>query len=100
MLPYTRWLDWCKIAVLVSEQTARTNMAAVLSRLEAIGKQEAAAMRRRLQDVRNAFVWRPPAADPERFNPARPQTRRNSISRDRNLPRGRSGVVAGYHRPA
>jgi len=39
-------------------------MAAVLSRLEAIGKQEAAAMRRRLQDVRNAFVWRPPAADP------------------------------------
>ena len=50
MLPYTRWLDWCKIAVL--------------ARLEAIGKQEAAAMRRRLQDVRNAFVWRPPAADP------------------------------------
>ena len=63
-LPYTRWLDWCKIAILVSEQTARTDMASVLARLEAITKEEAAAMRQRLQDVRNAFVWRPPAADP------------------------------------
>ena len=64
MLPYTRWLDWCKIAVLVSEQTARTNMAAVLSRLEAIGKQEAAAMRRRLQ-VPNPHPNPKPEPEPE-----------------------------------
>ena len=89
MLPYTRWLDWCQIAVLVSEQTARTtmaanpnpnpnpdpdpdpnpnqartNMAAVLSRLEAIGKQEAAAMRRRLQ-VPNPHPSPKPEPEPE-----------------------------------
>ena len=64
MLPYTRWLDWCQIAVLVSEQTARTNMGAVLSRLEAIGKQEAAAMRRRLQ-VPNPHPSPKPEPEPE-----------------------------------
>ena len=63
-LPYTRWLDWCEIAILVSEQTARTNMASVLQRLEGLSEAQAERMRARLRDVRNAFVWRPPATDP------------------------------------
>ena len=35
MLPYARWLDWCAIAVLVSEETARAGMGRVLARLRA-----------------------------------------------------------------
>ena len=60
MLPYTRWLDWCEIAILVSEETARTDMAKVLAKLEALSEADAERMRVRLRAVRNAFVWRPP----------------------------------------
>ena len=64
MLPYARWLDWCAIAVLVSEETARAGMGRVLARLRATTAADAAAMRARLRAARDAFVWRPPAADP------------------------------------
>ena len=26
MLPYLRWLDWCKLAIIVSEKTAQKSM--------------------------------------------------------------------------
>ena len=60
-LPYTRWLDWCKLAYIVSDAKAKTDMAAVLAKLDAVSAQEAAAKRRALLAVRDAFVWRPPA---------------------------------------
>ena len=59
-LPYTRWLDWCSIGFIVSDQTARRDMASVLSKLERVTAEEAAAKRAALLAVRDAFVFRPP----------------------------------------
>ena len=59
-LPYTRWLDWCSIAFLVSEATARTGMRGVLAKLDLVTAEEAAAKRAALLAVRDAFVFRPP----------------------------------------
>jgi len=63
-LPYTRWLDWCKIAYIISDATAKTGMAGVLSKLEAVTAEEATAKRAALLAVRDAFVWRPPTEHP------------------------------------
>ena len=86
-LPYTRWLDWCSIAYIVSDVTARTQMASVLRKLEGVSATEAEAKRRALLEVcshshdgqfplrvtpsalhvpqvRDAFVWRAPAERP------------------------------------
>ena len=63
-LPYTRWLDWCSIAYIISDTTARSGMASVLQKLEKVTAQEAAAKRAALLAVRDAFVWRSPDADP------------------------------------
>lgn len=63
-LPHLRLVDWCSIAYLVSEATARSGMVRVLQRLEQVTAEEAAAKRAALLAVRDAFVWRPPAADP------------------------------------
>ena len=63
-LPYTRWLDWCSIAYIISDVTARTRMASVLAQLEKVSAAEAAAKRKALLAVRDAFVWRPPALHP------------------------------------
>ena len=61
-LPYMGWLDYCDVAYLVSEAAARRNMSAVLTKLRAVTAAEAAAKRRRLSQVRDAFFW-PHAAD-------------------------------------
>ena len=58
------WLDWCSIAYIVSDATAKTGMASVMAKLEKVTAAEAAAKRAALLAVRDAFVWRPPAADP------------------------------------
>eukprot|EP00900_Chrysochromulina_parva_P022271 jgi/Chrpa1/4678/Chrysochromulina_OHIO_Genome00001508-RA len=63
-LPYTRWLDWCSIAFIISDATARTSMASVLRKLELVSAEEAAAKRVALLAVRDAFVWRAPTLDP------------------------------------
>ena len=63
-LPYTRWLDWCSIAFIISDATARTSMASVLRKLQLVSAEEAAAKRVALLAVRDAFVWRAPTLDP------------------------------------
>lgn len=62
-LPYTRWLDWCSIGYLVSDQTARHNMVSVLRKLEQVTAEEAAAKRAALLAVRDAFVFRAPSRE-------------------------------------
>ena len=57
-LPYVRWIDWCKIAFIVDEHTAKTDMPRVLRKLEQVTAEQAAEMRRALLEVRDAFVWR------------------------------------------
>jgi len=57
-LPYVRWIDWCKIAFIVDEKTASTNMERVLRKLEQVTADQAAAMQQELIAVRDAFVWR------------------------------------------
>lgn len=59
-LPYTRWLDWCEIAYIVSDGTARRGMASVLAKLDLVTDEEAAQKRQALLAVRDAFVFRPP----------------------------------------
>lgn len=75
MLPYAQWIDWCKAAVLVSENTARSNMSGVLSQLRLMTAAEGRAKVRALNRIRDAFLlewpgvrdvsapWRPSAAD-------------------------------------
>lgn len=63
-LQHTRWVDWCKIAYIISDTTARSGMAAVLAKLEAVTAEEATAKREAALAVRDAFVWRPPDAQP------------------------------------
>ena len=57
-LPYTRWLDYCAIAVMVSvrEVTAPGGPLRLLRHLEAIPDSELAAKRRALAGVGDAFV--------------------------------------------
>ena len=50
-LPYTRWVDWCEIAVLVSEGTARNSMHRVIDHLRSISAEQADAMRAKLREV-------------------------------------------------
>ena len=75
-LPYTRWLDWCSLAYLISDGTARKGMAEVLKKLELVTAEEAEQKRAALLAVRDAFVFRPPhggapapAASPGGFRP-------------------------------
>ena len=63
-LPYTGSIDWCEIAYLIDEKRARTDMASILIKLQNVTEEEATAKRTALLAVRDAFVWRPPAADP------------------------------------
>ena len=58
MLPYLRWLDYCQVSVLVTEEAATENMPGVLRALQALPPDEIAAKRRALRDVRDAFVLR------------------------------------------
>eukprot|EP00310_Coccolithus_braarudii_P011385 CAMPEP_0183374166 /NCGR_PEP_ID=MMETSP0164_2-20130417/113678_1 /TAXON_ID=221442 /ORGANISM="Coccolithus pelagicus ssp braarudi, Strain PLY182g" /LENGTH=187 /DNA_ID=CAMNT_0025551167 /DNA_START=206 /DNA_END=769 /DNA_ORIENTATION=- len=59
MLPYTRWLDYCQLGYVVSEQTVLSGgMAAVLRKLEGVGEEEAAQKYAHLRLVRDAFVFR------------------------------------------
>jgi len=55
--PYTRWLDYCRIAYLVSEKAANTDLASVLRRLETVTAEEAARKHAALREVRDAFVF-------------------------------------------
>ena len=64
-LPYTRWLDWCSIAFIVSDSNARRDMKSVLEKLEKVTAAEAAAKRAALLAVRDAFVFRPPESGPD-----------------------------------
>ena len=57
-LPYTRWLDWCSIAYIISDATARKGMASVLAKLDLVTAEEAAQKRAALLAVRDAFVFR------------------------------------------
>ena len=59
-LPYTRWLDWCSIAYIVSDSTARKGMDSVLAKLDLVTAEEAAQKRAALLAVRDAFVFRQP----------------------------------------
>ena len=96
-LPYTTWLDWCSIAYFVTEQTARSSMAAVLERLAAVSEAEAQAKHAALLRVRDAFVVR--AGDP---GPTAPdyvlgeacEAARRSAALDRAVP---TVVVGGEH---
>ena len=58
MLPYTRWLDYCSVAYVVHERTARHDAAVVVRALFAVSAAEAHAKLRALARVRDAFVFR------------------------------------------
>jgi len=58
MLPYTRWLDYCSVAYVVHERTARHDAAVVVRALLAVSAAEAHAKLRALARVRDAFVFR------------------------------------------
>ena len=72
-LPYTRWLDWCSIAYLVSDSTARRGMRSVLAKLDLVSAEEAAQKRAALRAVRDAFVFRAPHGGPRAGNASRPR---------------------------
>ena len=67
MLPYTRWLNYCDVAYLVSDDTARTRFGNVIEDLEQVSEADAAARTSALRRVRNAFVFRAggPASAPQ-----------------------------------
>ena len=57
-LPYSRWLDYCKVSYLVSEHSIRTNATRILNALQAISANEIRARRQALRGVRMAFgMW-------------------------------------------
>ncbi len=58
MLPYTSWLDYCRIGYVVSEHVAKGNMARVLRSLERVSAHEAEAKHEQLKRVVSAFVFR------------------------------------------
>lgn len=63
-LPYARWLDYCDVAYLVSEAGARTHIRRVLDQLARRPEEELRAKRRRLREVRDAFVFREGSSAP------------------------------------
>lgn len=58
MLPYTSWLDYCRVAYVISEQRARTHAAEMVQALLAVTPREAAAKLASLERMRDAFVFR------------------------------------------
>jgi len=58
MLPYTRWLDYCTVAYLVSEPAAKKNFMPVYHKLAALTEADVAPKREMLRRVRDAFVMR------------------------------------------
>jgi hypothetical protein len=57
-LPYTRWLDYCEIGYVASRSAAEHDMGGLLRWLRAVGRKEWLAKSARLQEVRDAFVFR------------------------------------------
>ena len=58
MLPYTRWLDYCRVAYLIPErETSRRRLPLLLARLARVTADEVAPKRRALRAVRRAFVF-------------------------------------------
>jgi hypothetical protein len=59
-LPYTRWLDYCKIAFLTPEHviTSQQRLPAIIRRLESVTLAEAESKFAALRVVRSAFVFR------------------------------------------
>ena len=58
-LPYTRWLDYCDVAYLVTERAAASDFSSAIAKLRAIPEAEAASKLAALRAVRDAFVFRP-----------------------------------------
>lgn len=63
-LPFTRWLDYCEVAYFVPEANAREAMTSVLDQLATRPDRELRAKRRRLREVRDAFVFREGSSAP------------------------------------
>ena len=63
MLPYTRWLDYCKLAYVISARTAASRMEAVVRTLLSISEREVDAKWAELRRARNAFVFRHNSSD-------------------------------------
>jgi hypothetical protein len=61
ILPYTRWLDWCRISFLVSADVARDQMHTVLDFLAKVTSQQAGAKLAALRSLRHAFAFRVPS---------------------------------------
>ena len=57
-LPYSRWLDYCRVAFLVREADARGRPLQLLDWLESVSAEEASTKQRSLRAVRDAFVFR------------------------------------------
>ena len=57
-LPHSDWLDYCGIAYFVSETTAKSEMAMVLRKLDAVTDSMAEAKLRGLREARDAFSYR------------------------------------------
>ena len=51
-LPFSRWLDYCSVSILVSERRARANATSLLDALESVDVRE---LRQRLRRLRHAF---------------------------------------------
>eukprot|EP00966_Prymnesium_polylepis_P111392 2576318-Prymnesium_polylepis.1 len=58
-LPFTRWLDYCDVAYLVTEGAAASDFSSAIAKLRAIPEAEAASKLAALHAVRDAFVFRP-----------------------------------------
>ena len=54
-LPFARWLDYCRVSLLVSEHAVRHNASAVLEALNALPRARIESMRTELRRVRTAF---------------------------------------------
>ena len=63
-LPYTRWLNYCRIAFIVREADARSSPLRLLRWLGAVTDKAAMAKRQALLSVRNAFVFRGDSLQP------------------------------------
>ena len=57
-LPFARWLDYCEIALLVTEETAVRSFGVVMQQLTLVDNAEAAAKQAKLRAVQEAFVFR------------------------------------------
>ncbi|KAL1515128.1 hypothetical protein AB1Y20_004190 [Prymnesium parvum] len=58
MLPYTRWLDYCRIGYVVGARAAASRMESVLRKLRLVSEAEARDKWEQLRLVREAFVFR------------------------------------------